>query len=375
MSPSIRFKPGDVLINRYEILNFHAAGGMQEVYLTMDHALGRIVVLKTPKIDIQDRRFRRGAEMGARVNHPNVAATFDYYEDENITFMVEEYIEGQDLGKRLINDFIYLDPYLAAHVIHHIAKAIFEAHKVGICHRDLKPSNIIVSSDFSLTNIKLTDFGISKLAESELEVEMARFDNDNSTLTQSNTLLGAVPYMAPECWSNWKGAGQPMDIWALGCIGYHLLTGKVPFGSGRAAIVNLVRIEQSGKVELQQPVWFGKHPNTKKLEDDLWDLILSCIVVDPRARPTAESLVKICNNLVYPVHKRDVGVIQSFRIPYATGGNGAYGTIKESLTDTKLFFHGTEYYGDVNPAINQRVSFSIYPGTPWDRASPVLLLR
>ena len=90
--------------------------------------------------------------------------------------------------------------------------------------------------DDALSAIKLTDFGIAKLAESQIGAEMDLFNRDDSTLTSSKTLLGAVPYMAPECWTDWKSAGQPSDVWALGCIAFHLLDGNPPFGSGRSAL-------------------------------------------------------------------------------------------------------------------------------------------
>src|SRR5262249_4625722 len=115
---------------------------MQEVYRGWDEVLERRVVIKTPKRGTKERRFKRGAEMSARVNHPNIAATFDYCEEGGMTFLVEEFVEGTDLGQRLANDFLYMDPGLAAHVVHHVARALYEAHKAKICHRDLKPSNI-----------------------------------------------------------------------------------------------------------------------------------------------------------------------------------------------------------------------------------------
>lgn len=93
------FNDGMFLLDRYKVLNYHAAGGMQEVYKCHDVKLDRIVALKTPKIGVKDRRFKRGAEMGARINHSNIAATFDYFENEDITFLVEEFIDGIDLSK------------------------------------------------------------------------------------------------------------------------------------------------------------------------------------------------------------------------------------------------------------------------------------
>lgn len=364
---------GQTLAGRYQIIGYLAAGGMQEVYTAHDLSLNRVVVLKTPKAGVADRRFRRGAEMGARVNHPNIAATFDYFEDDKFTFLVEELIPGVDLGKRLDNDFYYLDPYLAAHVLHHITKALAEAHRVGICHRDLKPSNIMVSEDPGITNVKLTDFGIAKLAESEIEAEMELFDKDNNTLTSSNTLLGAVPYMAPECWTNWRGSSQPMDIWALGCIAYQLLTGVPPFGTGRAAIFNVARLSHTG-VQLDQPTWFGRNKATEVLEQDLWRLIVSCIQVDPSARPKASNLVQEFNSFCYASTDRRTGTIQRFNVRYADGGKGEFGFIDEE-DNPSSFFHKTVFIGDQTPTSGQRVSFSKYPGSPYPRCSPVLLIK
>ncbi len=370
-----RFSPGDVLIDRYRIDAFHGAGGMQEVYQSFDTALDRPVAVKTPKEGIKDRRFARGAEMGARVNHPNVAATFDYFENDKVTFMVEEYIEGVDLGRRLANDFVFMDPALAAHVIHHIARALHEAHKVGICHRDMKPSNVMTSADPALATIKLTDFGIAKLAKSEIAVEMARFEQDASTLTSSNTLLGAVPYMAPECWADWKNAGQPMDIWALGCIAFQLLAGDPPFGTGRAAIANVIKAEQQGAPALQKPGWFGTHKTTATLEDELWKIIESCIQVDPSQRPSAEAVVTACDSLCYSSASRRMGTVQRFSVPYAGGGKGNFGYIDDKHAAKSWFFHGSDFFGAQRPAAGQSVSFSVYPGVPAPRCSPVLLLR
>lgn len=369
-----KFAAGTVLVDRYEIDHFHAAGGMQEVYLCFDRTLNRHAALKTPNAGVRDRRFRRGAEMGARVVHPNVASTFDYFEDATLTFLVEEFISGADLGHRLSTEFVYMDPALAAHVIHHIARAIHEAHRVGICHRDLKPSNIMTSNDPDLRVIKLTDFGIAKLAEHEIAVEMERFDKDQSTLTSSNTLLGAVPYMAPECWDDWKAAGQPMDVWALGCIAYQLLVGEPPFGHGRAAIMNVAKLAFTG-VKLKSPTWFGKHKSTATLESDLWKIIEACIQVDPASRPTAQQVVRACDDLFYAIAPRRTGSIQKFKVAYPGGGKGNFGFINDAATPDQWFFHGTDFFGSQGAKAGQPVSFSIYPGSPRPRAAPVLPLR
>ena len=222
--------------------------------------------------------------------------------------------------------------------------------------------------------IKLTDFGIAKLAEGEIATEMERFTRDNATLTSSNTLLGAVPYMAPECWANWTDAGQPMDIWALGCIGYQLITGQPPFGTGQLAIRNVVMAEVHG-VQLQKPAWFNKHPSTRQLEQELWEIILSCIQVDPTARPSASDVVAACDNLCYAAAPRKIGTINRFGVGYASGGRSNAGNITDGATNQSLFFHGSDYFGSMPPASGQRVNFSVYPGVPSARCSPVLLLQ
>lgn len=366
-------QPGQLMADRYRVEKFHAEGGMQEVYLCHDITLDRVVALKVPKQGVKDRRFRRGAEMGARVNHPNIAATFDYYEDDRVTFLVEEFVDGLDLGQQLKHSFQRMDPHLASHVLHHIARGLMEAHRMDICHRDLKPSNVMVSVDMGIRGVKLTDFGIAKLAENELEAEMSEFNNDPNTLTTSNTLLGAVPYMAPECWDDWRSAGQPMDVWALGCVAYHLLVGEPPFGLGRQAIANVVRY-QAGKFELKKPDWFGAHANTKQLEDNLWILISDCLAADPTERPTSAEVVGRCDGMCYADVDRFSGEIEQYPGTYPNGSKGNFGFILGE-NGRRLFFHKSDYYGLGAPMVGQKVAYAVYPGVPRPRVCPVLCLR
>lgn len=371
----ILLTPGDVLIDRYRVDAYLNAGAMQEVYSCTDLKLRRRGVVKTPKGGVRDRRFKRGAEMSARINHHNIAATYDYHEDNEKTFLVEELVEGIDLGARLSRQFEYLDPSLTAHVLHNVIRAVHEAHRAGICHRDLKPSNIMTSHDYAMSSIKLTDFGIAKLAENEIAAEMAEFDREPETLTTSSTLLGAIPYMAPECWSNWTDAGKPMDIWAIGCIAYQLATGSLPFGSGRPAIMAVARLEHTGVVQLPAPPLFGRSAATSALEGDLWNLITACLKVNPLDRPSAAELLTRCGAWCYASSERHLGTVQNFRVTYASGGRSETGTIRDDATGANYFYHASEFYGPGNPSAGQRVCLGIYPGEPKPRAAPVLLLR
>ncbi len=371
----MKFNAGDVIAERYRVDAFHLEGGMQEVYRCFDLALGRVVALKTPRQGIVDKRFSRGAQMGAQVVHPNVAATLDYVEEGANRCLVEEFIEGKDLGRRLTNDFEFLDPSLTAWVVHNIAKGLQAAHRVGICHRDLKPSNIMTSADGHMDIIKLTDFGIAKLAEKELEVEIEKYEQDENTLTSSSTLLGAVPYLAPECWSDWPSAGQPADIWALGAIACHLLLGKPPFGGGKGAIMKMAQAQLAGMVEVNAPEWFGKHQETAKLEQELWALVQSCLQIDPAVRIKADEVVQRCEALCYSAKPRKTGVIETYPFTYANGGKAKAGFISVDGGGS-AFFHLDEFFGaGVKPQVGQRVNFSIAAGKPKERCSPVLLLK
>lgn len=371
----MKLKAGEVVAGRYKVEAFHLEGGMQEVYRCFDLALGRVVALKTPREGIVDKRFSRGAQMGARVVHPNVAATLDYVEDCANRCLIEEFIEGRDLGRRLASEFVFLDPSLAAWVVHNIAKGIQAAHRVGICHRDLKPSNIMTSADGRMDVIKLTDFGIAKLAEKELEAEIEKFEKDENTLTSSSTLLGAVPYLAPECWSDWSSAGQPADIWALGAITCHLLLGKPPFGGGKGAIMKMAHAQLTGKIELKSPEWFGKHQETAMLEQELWSIVQSCLQIDPEHRLKADVLVERCEALCYSAGPRKTGVIETYPLKYANGGTATAGFISVDGGDS-VFFHLSEFFGaGVKPTVGQRVNFGIAAGKPRERCSPVLLMQ
>ena len=130
---------------------------------------------------------------------------------------MEEFIAGRDLQKVLVREFELIEPYLAARVFHHLCKGLAAAHHAGVMHRDLKPSNLMVVGSAKLDQVKITDFGIAKMAEEEL-VEAA--EGGESSITGSKTMVGALPYMAPEAISTPKQAGQPADIWAAGAMLY-----------------------------------------------------------------------------------------------------------------------------------------------------------
>lgn len=353
-------KPSDVIGGRYKIEAYVDAGGMQEVYRANDLSLQRIVAVKVPKNDSAKKRFQRSAAMSAKVTHPNVAKTFDYLVEHDRQYLVEEFVDGQDLRSRLASHYTVLDPHLAAHVFHHFVKGLAAVHKVGVLHRDLKPSNIMVSTDPNIETVKITDFGIAKMAEAEVQEAL----KDEESTIGSPTVVGALPYMAPEVVSNKKDVKVSADVWSAGAILYQLLTGVRPFGEGLMAVQNILRADMRPKPDL-----LSRNTQFKHLTDELWTIITKCLVLNPDARPTAGELVKECGQLCYSRDQRRLGVITRFG-----EGSGSWGFISHSESGENAFFHGSSFWGD-NPTKGTRVSFAMFPGTPAARAFPVLPLK
>lgn len=287
---------GVTIGNRYKVVRYLAEGGMQFVYIAKDSITGRLVALKTPKNNSAEKRFNRSAIVAARVNHPNVAKTLDYLEEGGRAYLVEELIEGKDLKEAILTRTDFVDPYLAARIFHHLAKAVAAAHHVKVVHRDLKPTNVMVVGGYNLTEIKITDFGIAKMAEAEME-EAA--EGGAETLSASATAVGALPYMAPEAIEAAETVGLPADIWSLGAMMFHVLCGEYPFGSGLKAVTKIVAAQQP-----DVPAFVQQKPQFRPLADEMLGIIFLCLQKDPLQRPDADSLVKMCNSLCYSVSER-----------------------------------------------------------------------
>lgn len=348
-----------ILLSRYRIKRFVDEGGMQQVFEATDLAFKRDVAVKVPKNTTAEKRFERSARMSARINHPNVAKTLDYFEEAGRPHLVEEFIGGIDLGDCLDDSFDYLDPHLAAHVIHHIAKGVAASHHADVLHRDLKPSNIMVSSDPSMKILKITDFGIAKMAEEEISDAF----KEQSSITGSQTVMGALPYMAPEMVESPKKAKLPADIWAIGAILYRLVSGTPPYGTGLSAVVKITTASPPSK-----PFLFSRRAQFALLEEELWTIVLACLQKDPNARPKADDLVSMCSKLCYSDAPRETGTIESF-----AEGTGAWGKIRTDA-GSMIFFHQDSFYG-TKPKADSRVNVAAFPGSPYPRAFPVLPVK
>lgn len=351
---------GDSIASRYEILEFIGQGGMQHVYKARDLFLDREVALKTPKNNTAEKRFKRSAVVASRINHPNVAKTFDYLEEAERPYLIEELVVGSDLSEALLKQLKYLDPYLAAKTFHYLAKGIASSHHASVIHRDLKPTNVMVSGGIQLDALKITDFGIAKLAEEELADGV--LSGDQNSITSSQTAVGALPYMAPEAIETPKRVTTKADVWSMGAMMYELVTGRKPFGTGLQAIMKIIQA-----AEPNFPPFMTSNPQFSALSNQLQELIVKCLKKAPEDRPSADDIVQLCGNLYYPVSERFTGVIAN--IQYS-----AYGWILEDATGESVFYHKNSVYGDP-VGIGDRVTFSKYVGGGSWRAHPVVKLK
>ncbi|MBP3983766.1 protein kinase [Pseudoxanthomonas helianthi] len=351
---------GDLLGGRYRVLNYHAEGGMQYVYAAIDELTRRKVALKTPKNNSASKRFKRSAIVAARVNHPNVAKTLDYLVEDERRFLIEEFIEGADLAKSLLGQVNFLDPYLCARVFHHVAKGVAAAHHVGVVHRDLKPTNIMIGGGYNLTELKVTDFGVAKLAGDVIDEANA---GGEQTLLLSATAVGALPYMAPEAIEAPRTITTKADIWSVGAMIFHLSTGVEPFGTGLLAVNKIL-----AAVPAELPQFVTRNPQFHPLAAQVIDLAKSCMKRNPDERPSADELVRSCGELCYSSSLREVGTVKRVQ------DHKQWGFIRSDNGD--VFFHANCVFGAAGLSAGDKVLFSKHEvgGNAAPRAYPVLKL-
>lgn len=347
--------PSDPIAGRYQIKKWIGAGGMQNVYLAQDLLFNREVAVKTPKDGAPVGRFEKSAVLSAKVNHINVAKTLDYVEDQGVPYLVEEFVDGQDFSKFFPSIVPMMPPSACARIFHQLARGLAASHHAGVAHRDLKPSNIMVVNGPKLTSVKITDFGIAKMAEAEIG-EWAEVGKGGTT--SSKTVLGAIPYMAPESITKFSDASYPADVWAIAAISYQLLSGHPPFGSG---LLSIPAILKGDAPELPSAVGGIQF---KSLGIELYQVIMSCLNPDPMSRIDAQSLVKSLEPLCYSIDEYEMGQIRSV--------NNAWWGFLRSEDGADAMYHVDSFYGGAAPFIGQWVWFARHPGTGSDRAFPLV---
>lgn len=213
---------GKILNERYKILRTIGGGGMADVYLGEDLILNREVAIKVLKMEYSNNhefieRFRREAESAISLSNDHIVNIFDVGEENNIYYMVMEYVEGDTL-KEHIQYHGPLSASDAVAIMLQLTSALSHAHRNGIIHRDVKPQNILMNQ---YGNVKITDFGIARALSS-------------TQLTKTNDVIGSVHYLSPEQ-ARGGTATKKSDIYSLGIVLFELLTGRLPF-SGESAV-------------------------------------------------------------------------------------------------------------------------------------------
>lgn len=207
---------GRILADRYELKELIGQGGMADVYLAYDDILKREVAVKILRSSLTGdpiyiTRFHREARAAAALCHRNIVEIYDVGEEDDLYYIVMEYVRRQTL-KELINKRGALHYVEAVDIMKQVVSATALAHSMGIVHRDLKPQNILVT-DSGI--VKIADFGIASI-------------QSLSQVTQTDTIMGSLHYLAPEIARGEKATPQS-DIYALGVVFYELLRGDVPF--------------------------------------------------------------------------------------------------------------------------------------------------
>jgi serine/threonine-protein kinase len=257
---------GRVINDRYMIVEQIGHGGMGRVYKALQVPLERLVALKVLGAG-HDRdpnfykRFFLEASVTAKLTHPNTITLYDYGRtDDGIFFIAMEYLNGRTLSAAMQQDGP-LAQERVVHIAQQICRSLREAHAMGIIHRDLKPANVMLllqhdDHDF----VKVLDFGLVKFFQG---------DNAEGDITNAGTFMGSPHYIAPEQARN-QSPDQRCDIYSLGVLLYHMLTGKVPFTAPAPVDIILKHLHEP-------PVSLREARPDLNLSPELEEIVLRCM--------------------------------------------------------------------------------------------------
>jgi WD40 repeat protein/tRNA A-37 threonylcarbamoyl transferase component Bud32 len=284
---------GGKRFGNYELLEPIGRGGMGSVFKARHVVLSRLVALKVIRPDRQAsqderQRFLREAEAVARLQHPNIVVLYEAGEEQGQPYLAMELVTGKTLAEVFVENT--LPPREAAACLKKVAEAIHYAHERGVIHRDLKPANIALDS---CSEPRVMDFGLARLMEHDTGV------------TITGVALGTPSYMPPEQASGaTRAVSRQSDVYALGAILYHALTGRPPFQADNP-------IETLRQVVQNEPV--APRTLNVKVPPDLETICLKCLEKERRRRYTsalalAEDLERFLRD--EPIQARPVGLAE-----------------------------------------------------------------
>lgn len=287
VSPGTRLGP-------YEIVALLGTGGMGEVYRAKDPRLDRIVAIKVLPRHVlgsprRRQRFERESRAASRLSHPNICALYDVGEQDDLHFIVMEYVEGETLADRLRRDPLPLA--LVMRYAIEVADALDHAHHQGIVHRDLKPANIMLARSGAARSgspqVKLLDFGVAQLRtaeDSDLHA-VTSVMTETQSLTEEGTILGTLQYMSPEQLEG-KDTDARTDIFALGAVIHEMATGRQAFaGTSKASLIAAILEHEPPPLSVARSELSSPRAAADELTPPLLERIVSrCLAKDPAAR-------------------------------------------------------------------------------------------
>jgi serine/threonine-protein kinase len=264
-------------LGQYTLVEKVGQGGMGEVYRARHALLRRPTAVKLlPRDKAGDgalARFEREVQLTASLVHPNTVTIFDYgHTPDGVFYYAMEYLEGGDL-ETIVAVGGAMPPARAAHVLVQVAAGLAEAHEIGLIHRDVKPANVFLVGKTGASDLaKLLDFGLVR----ELQTDAG--------LTRTDTLMGTPLYMSPEAIEDPETVDAQSDLYALGALGYFLLTGEHVF-EGKTVI------EICSHHLHTAPVSPSKRLGAR-LPESLEEIVLACLAKDRAERPKSASALR-----------------------------------------------------------------------------------
>ena len=277
-------------LGSYELIERLGEGGMGEVWLARHRLLARNAAIKLIRPDMlidrqhqvraEMQRFEREAQATAALTSPHTIRVFDFgLSDDGAFYYVMELLDGRDL-ESLVKEFGPLPPARALHIVKQVCRSLAEAHGAGLIHRDIKPANIYlcrmgIEYDF----VKVLDFGLVRHEDRT---------NASTLITAGQTAIGTPAYMAPETILGNPELDRRVDLYAVGCVAYFLLTGERVFDAPSPMKVLMQHVHDQPVPPSQR----SEHPIPRAVDD----LVMACLQKDPSRRPhSAEMLFQLAS--------------------------------------------------------------------------------
>ncbi len=274
----------------YQVERELGGGGMARIFVATDTTLGRRVVLKVLAPDLaaglNAERFHREVRLAASLQHPHIVPLHAAGQAEGLLYYTMPFVAGESLRHRLEREGpLPVDEVVR--LLREVTDALGFAHRRGIMHRDLKPANILLEEGHAL----VADFGIAKALVASVSTTTGAV-SQTSTLTSTGFVLGTPAYMAPEQATSDQTADHRADLYALGCLGYELLTGRPPFhATSVRGLLTAHLIEPPTPVTVHRP----------EVPPALASLIMGLLAKDPAQRPqTATEVLKALETTEQP---------------------------------------------------------------------------